>query len=412
MKRFGQAEGLRLLRQYCSGRGNSGFEGSCSIRGVRWLNPLRKERGFVAGQKLLRALSPHFNNHPARFPASIYGARGAMLPSSPSEEGMRRRQFLGVVGGAAAWPAIARAQQKAMPTVGLLSSTSSAPYTPFVEAVFEGLKSEGYIHGKNVVAEQRWAEGDYDRLPAYANDLVRMRASVIVAISPPAARAAKAATSSIPIVFSTSGDPVALGLVSSLNRPGGNLTGVNFLLFEMVAKRLELLTKLDTTADAIGILVNPNNPSTARSIADAQAAAQTLGKRLIVGNVGAASDISPAFAHFVGQKARAISIEPDPFLLASREEITAAVAQHGLPAIYPHREYVETGGLISYGTNLPEAYRQIGIYAGRILKGELPANLPVMQATKFELVINTKAAKDLKVAIPPGVLALADEVIE
>ena len=196
-------------------------------------------------------------------------------------------------GAAAAWPVAAHAQQEPIPVVGFLSSTSAAPYKPFVEAIFDGLKAQGYVLGGNLAAEQRWAEGNYDRLPAYADDLVRMRVSVIVAIAPPAARAAKAATSSIPIVFSTSGNPVSLGLVSSLNRPGGNLTGVNFLLFEMVTKRLELLTKLDATADVIGVLVNPNNPSTARSLADAQAAAQTLGKKLVVGIAGARKTSAP-----------------------------------------------------------------------------------------------------------------------
>lgn len=325
----------------------------------------------------------------------------------------QRRDFITLLGGAvAAWPLAVHAQQPPIPIVGVLGSTSAAPYKPFVEAIFDGLSAQGYVLDRTLAAEQRWAEGNYDRLSAFADELVRLRASVIVAIAPPAARAAKAATSSIPIVFSTSGDPVALGLVSSLNRPGSNLTGVNFLLFEMVTKRLEFLTKLDATADTIGVLVNPNNPSTARSVANAQTAARMLGKKLIVGNAGAAQDIGPAVARFVEQKARAISVEPDPFLLARREQISAAAAQHALPAIYPHREYVDVGGLMSYGTNLPEAYRQIGIYAGRILKGELPANLPVMQATKFELVINMKAAKTLGIDLPPGVLALADEVIE
>jgi putative ABC transport system substrate-binding protein len=326
---------------------------------------------------------------------------------------IHRRQFISLLGGAAAaWPVGARAQQKPIPSVGFLSSTSATPYKNFVEAIFEGLKAQGYVLGGNLAAEHRWAEGNYDRLPAYAEDLVRTRVSVIIAIAPPAARAAKAATSSIPIVFSTSGNPISLGLVSSLNRPGGNLTGVNLLLFEMVTKRLELLTKLDATAGIIGILVNPNNPSTARSIADAHAAADTLGKKLVIGNAGAAQDIDPVFARFIDQKARAISVEPDPFLLARREQIVAAATQQALPTIYPHREYVDAGGLMSYGTNLPEAYRQIGVYAGRILKGEQPANLPVIQATKFELVINTKIAKELGIALPPGVLALADEVIE
>lgn len=326
---------------------------------------------------------------------------------------LQRRDFITLLGGTViAWPVAARAQQPPVPIVGFLSSTSAAPYRPFIDAVFEGLNAQGYVLGKNLATEQRWAEGNYDRLPAYADELVRMRVGVIVAIAPPAARAAKAATTSIPIVFSTSGNPVSLGLVSSLNRPGSNLTGVNFMLFEMVSKRLELLTKLDTTADAIGVLVNPNNPSTARSVADAQAAAKTLGRMLVVRNATNAQDIGPAIAHFAERNVRAISVEPDPFLLARHEQIVAAAAQHALPAIYPHREYVDAGGLMSYGTNLLEAYRQIGVYAGRILKGEQPAKLPVMQATKFELVINMKAAKALGIALPPGVLALADDVIE
>jgi putative ABC transport system substrate-binding protein len=323
-----------------------------------------------------------------------------------------RRQFITLLGGTFVPLPVCVYAQQPIPVLGLLSSTSATPYRPFVEAVFDGLESQGYVHDKTLTVEERWAEGNYDRLTGYATELVRMNVSVIVAIAPPAARAAKAATSSIPIVFSSSGNPVSLGLVASLNRPGGNLTGVNFLLFEMVSKRLELLTKLDTAANTIGVLVNPNNPSTARSVADAQAATKMLGKTLIVGNAGSAQDIGPAFAQFAARNVRAISVEPDPFLLARRDQIAAAATQHGLPAIYPHREYVEVGGLISYGTNLPEAYRQIGVYAGRILKGEQPANLPVMQATKFEMIINTKTAKALGITLPPGVLALADEVIE
>jgi putative tryptophan/tyrosine transport system substrate-binding protein len=307
---------------------------------------------------------------------------------------VKRREFITLLGGAAAaWPLAARAQHPAMPVIGLLGSASAMPYKPFVDAIFQGLGEEGFVQGKNVAVEQRWADGQYDRLPAFASELVRLRVNVIVAIAPPAARAAKAATSSIPVVFSTAGDPVALGLVSSLNRPGGNLTGVNFLLFATVTKRIELLTKLAPTADTIGVLVNPSNPSTARSVTEAQAAAEAL-------------------AHFVQQKVRAIMIEGDPFLTARRDQIVALVAQHSLPAVYSHREYAEVGGLVSYGTSLTDAYRQVGVYTGRVLKGEQPANLPVMQATKFELVINLKTAKALGLQISDNLLSLADEVIK
>jgi putative ABC transport system substrate-binding protein len=326
---------------------------------------------------------------------------------------VKRRDFITLIGGAAAaWPLAARAQQPAMPVIGILGSPSAIPYKPFVDAIFRGLEEEGFVLGKNIAVEQRWADGQYDRLPAFANELVRLRANVIVAIAPPAARAAKGATSSTPIVFSTAGDPVALGLVSSLARPGGNLTGVNFLLFATVTKRLELLTKLAPMADTIGILVNPRNPSTVRSTADAQAAADTLGKKLIVENAGTARDIESGFAHFVQQKVRAILVESDPFLTARRDQIVGLAALHSLPAVYSHREFAEVGGLVSYGTSLPDAYRQIGIYTGRILKGEEPANLPVMQATKFQLVINLKTAKALALDVPLHLQQLADEVIE
>jgi putative ABC transport system substrate-binding protein len=326
---------------------------------------------------------------------------------------MKRRDFITLIGGTAAgWPLVAGAQPSAMPVIGFLSSTSAAPYKPFVDAFFRGLAEQGFVQGRNVSVEYRWADGQYERLPAFASELVGIRANVIVAIAPPAARAAKAATASIPIVFSTSGDPVALGLVSSLNRPGGNLTGVNLLLFAMATKRLDLLTKLAPAASIVGLLVNPNNPSTARSTADARSAAESLGRKLVVAGAGTARDIDAAFTHFVGQKAGAISVEADPFLLARREQIAAQAALHSLPAIYPHRENAEVGGLVSYGTSLSDAYRQIGVYTGRVLKGERPANLPVMQVTKFELIINMKTAKTLGLVVPPDVLSIADEVIE
>jgi putative tryptophan/tyrosine transport system substrate-binding protein len=326
---------------------------------------------------------------------------------------VKRREFITLLGGAAlAWPVAARAQQPKAPVIGFLSSTSAAPYKLFVDAFSEGLGQRGYVDGKNVTVEYRWADGHYDRLTGFANDLVRLKVSVIVAVAPPAAQAAKQATSSTPIVFSTSGDPVALGLVSSLSRPGGNLTGVNLMLFAMAAKRLDLLNKLVPNASTIGLLINPNNPSTARSSADAESAAQALGKKLLVARAGTEGDIDAGFDHLVQQKVGAISVEADPYLLARRGQIVARAARHSLPAIYPHREYVEAGGLASYGTDLLDAYRQIGVYTARILNGERPADLPIMQVTKFEMVINMKTAKTLDLVIPPDGLTLADEVIE
>jgi putative ABC transport system substrate-binding protein len=324
---------------------------------------------------------------------------------------MNRRSFITLLGGAAvAWPLGARAQQR--PIIGFLSSTSAAPYKPFVDAFSKGLRESGYVEGKNVTVEYRWAEGRYDRLAGFASDLVSLHASVIVAVAPPAARAAKVATPSIPIVFSTSGDPVALGLVSSLSRPGGNLTGVNLMLFAMSAKRLDLLTKLAPQVGTIGLLVNPNNPSTGRSLADSEAAAQALGKEVLVARAGTESDIDRSFDQFVQQKVGAISVEADPYLLARRDQIVAGAARLSVPVIYPHREYVEVGGLASYGTDLFDGYRQIGVYTARVLNGERPADLPVIQVTKFEMIINMRTAKALQLVIPPDMLTLADEVIE
>ena len=325
---------------------------------------------------------------------------------------MRRRAFITFLGGAVIWPLTAHAQQQAMPIVGLLSSTSAAPYKPFVDAISVGLRDKGFIVGQNVAVEARWADGHYERLPSLANELVRLPSKVIVAIAPPAAQAAKAATPYIPIVFSAASDPVSLGLVPNLNRPGGNVSGVNLMLFAMSGKRLDLLTKIVPKAGIIGLLVNPNNPSTVRSSKDARAAAQALGKKVVVVEGGSEGDIDAAFNQLKQQKVEAISVEADPFLLARRNQIVANAAQLSLPAIYPHREYVEAGGLVSYGTDMLDAYRQIGVYAGRVLMGEHLGNLPVLQVTKFELLINSKAAKSLSLVIPSDVLTLADQVIE
>ena len=325
---------------------------------------------------------------------------------------MRRREFIGGLSVGMAWPLVATAQPSSTPVIGFLSSTSAEPYKPLVDAFSSGLKEKGFIEGKNVSIQHRWADGNYERLVGFAKDLVGLRPNVIVAVAPPAARAAKAATSSIPIVFSTSGDPIALGLVSSLNQPSENLTGVNLMLFAMGPKRLDLLTKLVPKANTIGLLVNPKNPSTASSSAAAQSVAKALGRTLIVVGASTESEIDAAFNQFAQQKVEALSVEADPYLLARRDQLAARAARASLPVIYPHRENVEVGGLMSYGTDLSDAYRQIGIYTARILNRERPANLPVMQITKFELVINMKAAKALQLDIPPDLLTLADQIIE
>jgi len=324
---------------------------------------------------------------------------------------MRRRDFVTLLVGAAVWPLSAHAQQ-AMPIVGLLSSTSAAPHKPFVDAIFIGLRDKGFSVGQNIVVEARWADGRYEQLPRLANELARLPSKVIVAIAPPAAQAARAATPSIPIVFSAASDPVSLGLVPNLNQPGGNVSGVNLMLFAMSGKRLDLLTKFVPKAGIVGLLVNPNNPSTVRSSKDAQATAQALGKKVVVVEGGSEGDIDAAFNQLKQQKVEAISVEADPFLLARRHQIVAKAAQLSLPAIYPHREYVEAGGLVSYGTDMLDAYRQIGVYVGRILSGEPVGNLPVLQVTKFEMLINLKTAQSLNLTIPPDVITLADQVIE
>jgi putative ABC transport system substrate-binding protein len=325
---------------------------------------------------------------------------------------MRRREFITLIGSAITWPFSAWAQQAALPLVGFLSSTSEQGYRPFIDAVFRGLNEQGFSQGRNITVEYRWADGKYEVLPKFANDLVHIPARVIVAIAPPAAAAAKAATSTIPIVFSSAADPVALGLVESMNRPGGNLTGINLLLFAMASKRIELLVRLTPTTSTIALLANANNPSAKHSITEAESAANELNKKLLVFNAGSENEIDAAFNQMPQQGTEALAVEPDPFLLANREKIVALAAEHGLPTIYPHREFADAGGLISYGTSVSAAYREIGLYAGRILNGEKASDLPIVQSAHFELVINNRTAKSLGIAVPPNVLALADEVIE
>ena len=329
---------------------------------------------------------------------------------------IERRKFLATLGGAAAvWPLSAHAQQATMPTIGYLSSVSPEPISHQLDAFRQGLKEAGYIEGQNVAIEYRWARGQYDRLSALAADLVRRPVAVIVTHGGlPPALAAKAATSTIPIVFGSGGDVVKSGLIASLNRPGGNATGVNLFTKEVEARKLELLSKLMPADATIAFLVNPNNPSnTEGKTKEMQEAARALGRQLQVLNASKAADFDTAFASLVQQRVGSLVISADPFFdETGRDQLVALAARHAVPAIYSFREATAAGGLMSYGTNLADVERQKGVYTGRILKGEKPADLPVMQPTKFEFAINLKTAKTLGVEIPPTLLALADEVIE
>jgi putative ABC transport system substrate-binding protein len=326
---------------------------------------------------------------------------------------IRRREFIVTLGGAAAaWPVAARGQQP-LPVVGFLNSGSLAGSAHLAAAFRQGLKETGYVEGQNVQIEYRWAEAQFDRLPALATDLVHRRVSVIAGTTTPAALAAKAATSRIPIVFTTAVDPIAAGLVVSLNRPGGNATGVNNYVSALGAKRLELLHELVPNAAVIGMLVeNPIYPDAQSQWKDVKEAARITGQQVHAVNVSGDGDFNSAFVTLVGLNVRALLVAPDILFLTRRDQLVKLAARHGIPAIYSQREFVLAGGLIGYGPNVGDGYRQAGIYTGRILKGANPSNLPVMQPTKFELIINLGTAKALGLEIPPRVLALADEVIE
>jgi putative tryptophan/tyrosine transport system substrate-binding protein len=327
---------------------------------------------------------------------------------------MRRREFIALIGGtAAAWPLAARAQQPAMPVIGLLSGRSLNDSKPMMAAFRQGLLEQGFVERQNVAIEYRWAEGHYDRLPAMAADLAGRQVAAILAVgSVPSPLAAKAATSTIPIVFVVGGDPVKFGLVSSLNRPGGNVTGVSVLSGALTAKRLELLRELVPDAGIVACLVNPKNPEAESQLMDIRAAGRTVRQKIIVLNASLDHELNDAMATIVRERASGLLVGNDAFFVLRREQLVELAARHAIPTIYFLREFAEAGGLVSYGDSLTDAYRQVGMYIGRILKGMKPADLPVVQSTKVELTINLKTAKALGLAVPHTLLARADEVIE
>jgi len=320
---------------------------------------------------------------------------------------MRRRNFIALLGGAAAWPLAARAQQP-MPVIGFLGSQSLDYYADLFRAIRQGLKDSGYVDGEDVPIVSRSADRQIDRLPALAADLVQRRVTAIVTEAVGAALAAKAATTTIPIVFAVVDDPVRLGLVTSLARPGGNLTGVNFLNAELAAKRLEILRELVPSANRIAVLVNSNNAAER----ELDAAARAMGLQIVVLNAGTSREIDAAFASFAKQRPDAVLNSPDPFFRSRRVQVALLAARYGVPTAFALRDYVEAGGLMSYGASLADAYRKVGIVVGRVLKGAKPADIPVEQSTKFELVINNQTARMLGLTVPPSLLARADEVIE
>jgi ABC-type uncharacterized transport system substrate-binding protein len=327
---------------------------------------------------------------------------------------MRRREFIRLIASAvAAWPLAARAQQPAMPVIGFLYALPFSANEHLVVAFRKGLNETGYVEGRNVAIEYRSADGDYNRLPALAAELVARRVAVIATSGgTPAARAATAATKTIPIVFTTGGDPVQLGLVASLNRPGGNATGINVMTTGLEPKRLELLREIAPRADVIAFLVNPDNADASAQLRDVEAAARSIGQQIIIIHAKADDDLENALVKVVNQRAGALLVANDAFFNARREQLVKLVAYHGLPAIYAYREYVAAGGLMSYSTSLTETLRQVGRYTGQILKGDKPTELPIIRPTKFELILNLKAAKAIGLAIPESFLLRADEVIE
>jgi len=327
---------------------------------------------------------------------------------------MRRRDFIkGIAGPAVVWPLVARAQQPTVPVVGVLDPGLPGNVQDLLRVFRQGLKDTGYVEGENLALEYRWAENQMDRLPTLAADLVRRRVAVIAAISPAAAVAAKAATTTLPIVFLVNEDPVRRGLVASLAHPGGNLTGINILTVEVAAKRLDLLRELMPSATRVGVLVNPVNTSvTETTLSEVADAARPMGLQIKVVNASTSGEIETAFASFMRERLDVLFVAADPYFYTRRVQFAVLAARHAMPTTYSQRDFAQAGGLMSYGTNIADAYRQIGVYAGRILKGAKPADLPVVQASKFELVINLATARALGLAVPPTLLARADEVIE
>src|SRR5262245_4696182 len=325
-----------------------------------------------------------------------------------------RREFIGLIGGtAAAFPLAVRAQQPAMPVIGFMSTLSPASISKPVAGFHQGLREAGYVEGQNVAIEYRWAQGHYDRLPELAADLVRRRVAVIVASGgDPSPQIARAATQTIPIVFGMFGDPVREGLVDSLSRPGGNATGVTIFGPAAVTKRLQLLHDLVPKGAVIAFLMNPNNPNASIEIAGAQTAAASLGRQIVVLNASSESELDSAFTRMVQQRIATLLGASDPFLFNRRDQIVSLAARHGIPAIYYLRDFAQAGGLMAYGNSLTDMYRLVGVYVGRILKGEKPADLPVVQSSKFEFVINLQTARALGIEVPNSMQLLADEVIE
>jgi putative ABC transport system substrate-binding protein len=326
---------------------------------------------------------------------------------------MRRREFVAFLGGtAAAWPLVARAQQSAVPMIGWLSAVSERTAVPHLAQFRRGLSENGFVLGQNVSIEHRWSDGQYDRLPAMAAEFARRPVDIILAQGPPAALAAKTATTIIPIVFVVGIDPVSGGLVASYSRPGGNATGATLIMGPLGQKRIELLRELVPKASVVAMLVNPHSPDAPPEIRDVQAAAQANNLQLRLINASTTAELDEAFAAIAAQRPDALLIGGDPFYVVQRQKIAAMVARTGLAAVYPSRDFADAGGLISYGANIPNSFRQAGIYAGRILKGVKPADLPVVQPTTFELVINLKTSKAMNFEIPPVLHARSDDVIE
>jgi putative tryptophan/tyrosine transport system substrate-binding protein len=327
---------------------------------------------------------------------------------------MRRRDFVTLIGGGAtaAWPLAAHAQQPTMPVVGFLDPRSPDSVRDLLRAFRQGLKDTGYVEGENLTITYRWGENQIDRLPALIGELVERRVSVIATISPPAATAAKVATTTIPVVFLVAEDPVRLGLVASLARPGGNLTGINFFSAELAAKRLELLRELVPVSTRIAVLVNPTGPSAETALQDLEPAARAIGLQLQILNASTSRQIDEAFATLVRERADALFVGSDPFFTSRRIQLVHLASRHAIPATYSGRLWAEAGGLMSYGSDNADAWRQVGVYVARILKSAKPADLPVVQSSKFELIINQQTARILGLTVPPSLLLLADEVIE